>query len=132
MTESTKKFSLIVEIDLETLTAKYMDASENEAESASLLSMIEFECQWIKDSGIYVKEIQEINQIEGFDFQAAEHAINQDGSFLHRKSSRWGIFDTGEVPDNPVVNYTYATKEELIIWYFEDMGWDINLYAIKH
>jgi hypothetical protein len=100
MTESTKKFSLIVEIDLETLTAKYMDASENEAESASLLSMIEFECQWIKDSGIYVKEIQEINHIEGFDFQAAEHAIHQDGSFLHRKNSRWGIFDTGEVPDN--------------------------------
>jgi hypothetical protein len=59
MTKTTKKFSLIVEIDLQTLSDKYIEGSETEP--VSLQSMIEYECQWIQDSGIHLKEIQEIN-----------------------------------------------------------------------
>lgn len=129
MTQTTKKFSLIVEVDLDTLTDRYIEC--NEAQPDSFLSMIEFEWQWIQDSGIHLKQIHEITEIEGIDFHAAERAINQDGSFLHQVNSRWGIFDAGESPDRPVVNYTYPTKEELILWYFNDMGWDLHLYAIK-
>jgi hypothetical protein len=127
MTNTTQKFSLIVEIDLQTLSDNYIEC--HEAEPDSLQSMIESEWQWIQDSGIYLKQIQEIKEIDGIDFQAAEYAINQDGSFLHQINSRWGIFDAGESPAHPVVNYTYPTKEELIIWYFQDMGWDLNIYA---
>jgi hypothetical protein len=68
MTKTTKKFSLIVEIDLQTLSEKYLEGSETEPES--LLSMIEHECQWIQDSGIHLKQIQDIQDIEGIDFLA--------------------------------------------------------------
>ena len=35
------------------------------------------------------------------------------------------MYDNDE-PDDPIVNYEYESKEELIKWYFEDMSWDIN------
>lgn len=61
------------------------------------------------------------------DFDDAEYAINQDGSYLAQKDDLWGLYDNDE-PDDPIVDYKYESKEELIKWYFEDMGWDINDY----
>ena len=61
-------------------------------------------------------------------FDSAEDAINQDGSFLAQKDGLWGLFDDYE-PENPVVPYQFSTKEELIRWYFDDMGWnDLHLH----
>ena len=59
------------------------------------------------------------------DYEAAEYEINQDGSYLNQKEGLWGLYDNDE-PDNPIVNYEYESKEELIEWYFNDMGWDID------
>ncbi len=59
------------------------------------------------------------------DFDDAEYAINQDGSYLGQKDDLWGLYDNDE-PDDPIVDYEYQSKEELIKWYFDDMGWDIN------
>lgn len=60
------------------------------------------------------------------DFDSALYAINQDGSYLHQQDGLWGLFDHGESLDNPVVLYTFRSQEELILWYFNDMGWDIH------
>ena len=60
-------------------------------------------------------------------FDDAEYAINQDGSYLAQKNNLWGLYDNDE-PDDPIVDYEYESKEELIKWYFEDMSWDINDY----
>ena len=56
-----------------------------------------------------------------------EYAINQDGSYLDRKDGLWGLYDNDDA-DNPIVDYEYESKEELIKWYFEDMGWDLDDY----
>lgn len=68
---------------------------------------------------------------DSIDFNSAAYAINQDGSFLHQKNGLWGLYDFGESPDNPVVPYTFTTRNELILWYFQDMGWDINFYELE-
>ncbi|MEM8719007.1 MAG: hypothetical protein AAGE84_06815 [Cyanobacteria bacterium P01_G01_bin.39] len=60
-------------------------------------------------------------------FDNAEYAINQDGSYLDQKDNLWGLYDNDDA-DNPIVDYEYESKEELIKWYFEDMGWDLNDY----
>lgn len=59
------------------------------------------------------------------DFDSAEYAINQDGSFLAQKGGLWGLFDDFE-PEVPIAPCTFKTRDELISWYFDDMGW--NLY----
>ncbi len=59
------------------------------------------------------------------DYEAAEYAINQDGSYIAQKEGLYGLYDNDE-PDEPIVNYEYETREALIDWYFEDMNWDID------
>ena len=61
------------------------------------------------------------------DYEAAEYAINQDGSCLADKEGLWGLYDNDD-SDNPIVDYEYETKEELIEYYFDDMSWDIEDY----
>ena len=66
------------------------------------------------------------------DYQDAEYAINQDCSYLGQKNNLWGLYDNDE-SDNPIVDYKYKTREELIEWYFNDMSgeddkWDIENY----
>ena len=61
------------------------------------------------------------------DYEAAEYAINQDGSYLVEKEGLWGLYDNDDL-DNPIVDYEHETKEELIEWYFDDMSWDIEDY----
>jgi|GEM_PF-6248345 len=68
--------------------------------------------------------------LDNIDFDSAIHTIYQDGSYLHFSDGLWGLYDFGESPDNPVVPYIFNTRDELIIWYFQDMGWNINLYLI--
>ena len=60
-------------------------------------------------------------------FDDAEYAINQDGSYLTQKDNLWGLYDNDE-REAPIVDYEYESKEELIKWYFDDMDWDINDY----
>ena len=64
------------------------------------------------------------------DYEAAEYAINQDGSYLVEKEGLWGLYDNDDL-DNPIVDYDYETKEELIEWYFDDMSWDIENYRFE-
>ncbi|MCC0175806.1 hypothetical protein I4641_02270 [Waterburya agarophytonicola K14] len=68
--------------------------------------------------------------LDNIDFNSAAYTINLDGSYLHQKDSLWGLYDFGDSPDNPIVPYTFPTRNELILWYFKDMGWNINLYLI--
>ena len=63
------------------------------------------------------------------DFDSAVYAINQDGSYLHQQDGLWGLYDFGESIDNPVVPYIFPTKNELILWYFQYMDWDITLHS---
>ena len=73
-------------------------------------------------------EEQAISLWEGpIDFDEAEYAIKEDGSYLGQKNNLWGLYDNDE-PDDPIVDYEYETKEQLIKGYFEDMSWDINEY----
>ena len=37
-------------------------------------------------------------------FDDAEYAINQDGSYLAQKNNLWGLYDNDE-PDDPIVDY---------------------------
>ncbi len=60
-------------------------------------------------------------------YDDAEYAINQDGSYLSQKDGLWGLYDNDE-QDSPIVDYEYETKEELIDYYFDDMGWSLNDY----
>jgi len=64
------------------------------------------------------------------DFDSAAHTIKQDGSYLHQQDDLWGLYDNGDSPNNPVIPYIFETRNELIIWYFDDMGWDINLHQL--
>lgn len=50
-------------------------------------------------------------------FTEAEYVINNDGSYLSQKNNLWGLYDNDEI-DNPVVDYKYETKEQLIEWYY--------------
>ena len=59
------------------------------------------------------------------DYEAAEYEINQDGSCLNQKNGLWGLYDNND-PDEPIVDYEYETRNELIQDYFDDRGWDIN------
>ena len=61
------------------------------------------------------------------DYEAAEYAINQDGSYLVEKEGLWGLYDNDDL-DNPIVDYQYESKRELIEYYFDDMSWDIEDY----
>ena len=45
-------------------------------------------------------------------YDDAEYAINQDGSYLTQKNGLWGLYDNDE-PDDPIVDYEYESKEEL-------------------
>ena len=65
------------------------------------------------------------------DFNSAEYAINTDGSFLAQKRNLWGLFDDYE-PDNPIVPYTFKTKNELIQCYFDNMGWNLNEHRYNY
>ena len=60
-------------------------------------------------------------------YDDAEYAINNDGSHLAQKDNLWGLYDNDDA-DNPIVNYEYETKEALIEWYFDDMGWNLSDY----
>ena len=60
-------------------------------------------------------------------YDDAEYAINQDGSYLTQKDGLWGLYDNDD-EENPVVDYEYKSKEELIEWYFDDMGWSLDDY----
>jgi len=68
--------------------------------------------------------------LDKIDFDSAAYTINQDGSYLNQQDGLWGLYDFGDSPDNPVVPYIFNTRDELIIWYFQDMSWDIPLYLI--
>ncbi len=61
------------------------------------------------------------------DHEAAEYAINEDGSYLGQRNGLWGLYDNDD-EDNPIVDYEYETKEQLIDWYFDDMCRDINAH----
>jgi hypothetical protein len=58
-------------------------------------------------------------------YDDAEYEINQDGSYLGQKDGLWGLYDNDD-PDHPIVDYEYESKEELIQWYFDDMGWCLD------
>ena len=62
---------------------------------------------------------------KNINFNSAEDAINRDGSFLAQVNSLWGLYDNDE-SENPIVPYQFSTKEELIRWYFNDMGWNLD------
>ena len=64
------------------------------------------------------------------DYDFAAIAINQDGSFLAQKDGLWGLYDNDE-PENPIVSYSFKTKNKLIEWYFEDMDWNIHVFKIN-
>ena len=64
--------------------------------------------------------------IDNIDFDSAASAINEDSSYLHQQDGLWGLYDFGESPDNPVVPYIFSTRNELILWYFNDMDWDLS------
>lgn len=66
------------------------------------------------------------------DLDSAASAINQDGSYLHQKNGLWGLYDNGESPHNPVVPYSFQTPADLILWYFDDMGWDLTPHKLDH
>ena len=55
-----KKFCFTVEVNVDELSEAYLEAIE-ESEPDSLESMIIHECHWIEGSGLYVKEIKEID-----------------------------------------------------------------------
>lgn len=59
------------------------------------------------------------------DFDSALYEINQDGSHVAQKDGLWGLYDNDE-PNNPIVDYEYETRDELIKWYFNDMSWSID------
>jgi len=67
---------------------------------------------------------------DNIDFDSAASVIHNDGSFLHQQDGLWGLYDFGESPDNPIVPYIFKTRDELILWYFDDMHWDIHLYVL--
>lgn len=60
------------------------------------------------------------------DFDSALYEINQDGSYVEEQNGLWGLYDNGEGAENPIVDYEYETREELIEYYFDDMGWDLE------
>ncbi len=60
-------------------------------------------------------------------YDDCEYTINEDGSYLGQRNGLWGLYDNDD-EDNPIVDYEYETREALIDWYFDDMGWDINDY----
>lgn len=72
-----------------------------------------------------------IKNFDHIDFDSAAHTIHQDGSYLYQQDGLWGLFDFGESPDNPVVPYIFKTRDELIHWYFQDMGWDIHFHSFQ-
>ena len=61
------------------------------------------------------------------DYEAAEYAINQDGSYLSQKDGLWGLHDNDE-PESPILDYEYETREALIDWYFDDLSWSLDDY----
>ena len=69
--------------------------------------------------------------LDNIDFDSAAYTINQDGSYLHQQNELWGLYDFGESPNNPIVPYIFKTKKELILWYFDDMAWDLRVHSIN-
>ena len=61
------------------------------------------------------------------DYESAEYAINQDGSYLSQKDGLWGLHDNDE-PSSPILDYEYETREGLIDWYFDDLSWSLDDY----
>ena len=59
------------------------------------------------------------------DFDAALYEINQDGSYIDQKNGLWGLYDNDE-PSEAIVDYEYETRDELIEYYFNDMGWSLE------
>ena len=60
----------------------------------------------------------------------AEDIINADCSYLNQHGFLWGLYDNDQIND-PIVDYQFFSKEELIRWYFKDMGWDEDYIIIQ-
>ena len=60
-------------------------------------------------------------------YDDAEYAINQDGSYLGEVNNLWGLYDNDD-KENPIIDYQYSSKEKLISFYFDDMGWELSDY----
>ncbi len=80
----------------------------------------------LTENYISAKSLKESKKKGNILYDKAECAIKEDGSYLEQDhNGRWGLCDYSS-HDNPIVNYTYKNREDLIDWYFKDIGWNID------